>query len=75
MKVTELLNRKLIDYGETPRAASLACGLSNNAITRILREEHVELHQKTRRLLCLYFDIDADVLDAAIDEGRRKKIW
>ncbi len=75
MTVRELLTRKLIDYGETMKSASIACGLSNNAIKRIVDGKHLEPQRKTRRALCRYFDIEPRVLDAAIDEGRQRNSW
>lgn len=75
MTVGELLTRKLNDYGESMRSASLACGLANNEIERIITVQRMEVKQKTRRALCRYFDIMPAVLNAAIDEGRRKKTW
>ena len=75
MTVRELLTRKLNDYGESMRSASLACGLANNEIERIITVQRMDIKQRTRRALCRYFDIMPAVLDAAIDEGRRKKRW
>lgn len=75
MTVRELLTRKLNDYGESMRSASLACGLTNNEIERIITVQRVDIKQRTRRALCRYFDIMPAVLDAAIDEGRREKRW
>lgn len=75
MTVKELLTRKLNDYGESMRSASLACGLANNEIERIITARRMEIKQAARRALCRYFDIMPAVLDAAIDEGRRQKIW
>lgn len=75
MTVRELLTRKLIDYGETMREASVACGLANNELQRIITVQRMDIKQRTRRALCRYFDIMPAVLDAAIDEGRREKRW
>ena len=75
MTVRELLTRKLNDYGESMRSASLACGLANNEIERIITVQRMDIKQRTRRALCRYFDIMPAVLDAAIDEGRREKRW
>lgn len=75
MTVGELLTRKLNDYGETTRGASLACGFAYNEIDRIITRQSVDIKLETRRALCRHFDIAVGVLDAAIDEGRRKKIW
>ncbi|MBR3503823.1 MAG: hypothetical protein IKO07_06215 [Clostridia bacterium] len=75
MTVRELLTRKLNDYNESMRSASLACGLANNEIERIITVQRMDIKQRTRRALCRYFDIMPAVLDAAIDEGRREKRW
>lgn len=72
MTVSELLNRKLIDYGETMTGVSIACGFAPNEIQRIMSGRHMEIRPGTRCALCRHFDIAQSVLDAAIEEGRNK---